>query len=340
MQVAIVGAGSFGTVLADIAAHNECDVRMYARREEMVKAINIFHHNPQYHPDLELHASIIASSRLSAVVSGADLVLLSVPSRSMDAICQELAHVIDPGVPLLSTTKGIRADGFKLMSQVLSERLPNHPVGVLSGPNLSHEIRQRHLTASVVASESSVVRQLARDACATKYFRLYSSEDLISVELGGALKNIYAIAAGLADGLDVGQNTKALLITRALAEMSRLSSHMGGNPLSFLGLAGVGDLYVTSVSPLSRNFRVGRALADGSSLEEAEAVLGQVAEGVNTLRLVYEQCSKDDISMPILSALHDVIFGGKPVRQTAVKMMQAAHTSDVEFLMPGASPAL
>ncbi|MDC3058230.1 hypothetical protein OA099_02595, partial [Litorivicinus sp.] len=166
--------------------------------------------------------------------SGADLVLLSVPSKSMDAICQELSHVIDPDVPLLSTTKGIRADGFKLMSQVLSERLSNHPVGVLSGPNLAHEIAQRHLTASVVASESSEVRQLARDAFATKYLRLYSSEDLISVELGGALKNIYAIAAGLADGLDVGQNTKALLITRALAEMSRLSSHMGGNPLRTL----------------------------------------------------------------------------------------------------------
>jgi len=210
----------------------------------------------------------------------------------------------------------------------------------LSGPNLAHEIATRHLTASVVASQSPQVRQLAREAFATKYFRLYSSEDLISVELGGALKNIYAIAAGLADGLGVGQNTKALLITRALAEMSRLSAHMGGNPLSFLGLAGVGDLYVTSVSPLSRNFRIGQALAQGHSLESAESNLGQVAEGVNTLRVVYEQCQRDDIAMPILTALYEVIFGGKPVRQTALQMMQAAHTSDVEFLMPGANSAL
>ena len=165
-------------------------------------------------------------------------------------------------------------------------------------------------------------------------------EDLVSVELGGALKNIYAIAAGLADGLGAGQNTKALLITRALAEMSRLSAYMGGNPLSFLGLAGVGDLYVTSVSPLSRNFRIGQALAQGRSLESAESSLGQVAEGVNTLRVVYEQCQRDDIAMPILTALYEVIFGGKPVRQTALQMMQAAHTSDVEFLMPGANPGL
>jgi glycerol-3-phosphate dehydrogenase (NAD(P)+) len=340
MEVAIIGAGSFGTVLADIAAHNGCKVRIYARREEMVHAINAFHRNPQYHPDLELHASIHASNDLASVVSGANLVLLSVPSRSMDTICQELARALPAGVPLLSTTKGIRSEGFKLMSQVINERLPENPVGVLSGPNLAHEIARRHLTASVVASQSPLVRQLARDAFATKYFRLYSSEDLVSVELGGALKNIYAIAAGLADGLGVGQNTKALLITRALAEMSRLSSHMGGNPLSFLGLAGVGDLYVTSVSPLSRNFRVGRALAQGMTLEVAEADLGQVAEGVNTLRLVYEHCNTDGVAMPILSALYDVIFGGRPVRQTALHMMQAAHTSDVEFLMPGANPAL
>ena len=154
------------------------------------------------------------------------------------------------------------------------------------------------------------------------------------------MKNIYAIAAGLADGLGVGQNTRALLITRSLAEMSRLSAHMGGNPLSFLGLAGVGDLYVTSVSPLSRNFRVGKALAEGHTLQAAEADLGQVAEGVNTLRLVYEKCREDVVAMPILSALYDVIFGGKPVRQTALRMMQAVHTSDVEFLMPGAKPSL
>ena len=340
MQVAIIGAGSFGTVLADIAAHNECEVQIYARREEMVQAINAIHRNPQYHPELELHASIKASNDLGAVVLGADLVLLSVPSRSMDAICRELAQVLIPGIPLLSTTKGIRSDGFKLMSQVINEHLPENPVGVFSGPNLAHEIAKRHLTASVVASQSPLVRKLARDAFSTRYFRLYSSEDLISVELGGALKNIYAIAAGLADGLGVGQNTKALLITRALAEMSRLSSHMGGNPLSFLGLAGVGDLYVTSVSPLSRNFRVGRALAEGKSLEAAETELGQVAEGINTLRLVYERCDIDRVAMPILRALYDVIFGGKPVRQMALQMMQAAHTSDVEFLMPGANPAL
>ncbi len=340
MRVAVIGAGSFGTVLADLAAHNNCEVRIYARRDEMVHAINAFHKNPQYHPKLQLHQSIHASSDLHSVVEGADLVILSVPSKAMDFVCVQLSPVILDGTALLSTTKGIRAEGFKLMSEVIEERLPDHPMGVLSGPNLAHEIAQRHLTASVVASESPNVRHLTRQAFATKYFRLYSSEDLVSVELGGALKNIYAISAGLADGLGVGENTKALLITRALAEMSRLSAHMGGNPLSFLGLAGVGDLYVTSVSPLSRNFRIGRALADGCSLESAERDLGQVAEGVNTLKLVYDQCQRDQIVMPILNALHEVIFGGKPVRKTALQMMQAVHTSDIEFLMPGPAPAL
>ena len=189
--------------------------------------------------ELELHDSIHAVSDLREVVHEADIVLLSVPSKSMDHICSELARVIAEETALLSTTKGIHSDGFKLMSQVISERLPDHPVGVLSGPNLAREVAERHLTASVVASQSPIVRKLTRNAFATKYFRLYSSEDLISVELGGALKNIYAIAAGLADGTGVGQNTRALLITRSLAEMSRLSAHMGGNPLSFLGLAGL-----------------------------------------------------------------------------------------------------
>ena len=340
MRVAVIGAGSFGTVLADLAAHNNCEVQIYARRDEMVNAINALHKNSEYHPKLQLHQSIYASSDLRNVVQGADLVLLSVPSKAMDLVCVQLGPLISDETVLLSTSKGIRAEGFKLMSEVIEERLPDHPIGVLSGPNLAHEIAQRHLTASVVASESPNVRHLTRQAFATKYFRLYSSEDLVSVELGGALKNIYAISAGLADGLGVGENTKALLITRALAEMSRLSAHMGGNPLSFLGLAGVGDLYVTSVSPLSRNFRIGRALADGHSLESAERDLGQVAEGVNTLKLVYNQCQRDQIVMPILNALHEVIFGGKPVRKTALQMMQAAHTSDIEFLMPGPSPVL
>ncbi len=340
MRVAVIGAGSFGTVLADVAAHNACDVRLYARNPELIVAINQTHRNPQYHPELELHESVTATDDLSHAVAGAELILLSVPSKSMDAVCERLATLIDPSIALLSTTKGIRQAGFLLMSQVISEHLPNNPIGVLSGPNLAHEIARRHLTASVVASRDPRVRELARTAFATRYFRLYSSEDLISVEIGGALKNIYAIAAGLADGLGVGENTKALLITRALAEMSRLSSKMGGNPLSFLGLAGVGDLYVTSVSPLSRNFRVGRALAEGLSLDAAEAQLGQVAEGVNTLRLVHARCEEFGIVMPILDALYQVIFGGKPVRQMAVHMMQAAHTSDVEFLMPGANPAL
>ncbi|NBS11758.1 MAG: NAD(P)-dependent glycerol-3-phosphate dehydrogenase [Gammaproteobacteria bacterium] len=337
MQIAILGAGSFGTVLADQAATNGHQVHLWTRDAEVASAINRDRVNAKYHPTLKLHASIHAYTELAEAVADAELVLLSVPSKVMGEVCQQLAPIVPANASLVSTTKGIERDGFLLMSQVIHRNLPAHAIGVLSGPNIAKELAERHLTASVIASANPLVRERTRQALATKYFRLYSSNDLISVELGGALKNIYAIAAGLADGLGVGDNTKALLITRALAEMSRLSAHMGGNPLTFLGLAGVGDLYVTSVSPHSRNFRIGRALADGQSLETAEAALGQVAEGINTLSLVHAQTASWGVAMPILDALHQVIFGGKPVRQMALQMMQAAHTSDVEFLMPTGS---
>ena len=337
MQIAIIGAGSFGTVLADQAASNGHCVHLWTRTSELADSINCDRMNAKYHPTLKLHTAIHAFTEMAAVVAEAELILLSVPSKVMGEVCQQLAPIAPPAASLVSTTKGIEGDGFLLMSQVIHRCLPRHAIGVLSGPNIAKELAERHLTASVIASADPQVRERARQALATKYFRLYSSNDLISVELGGALKNIYAIAAGLADGLGVGDNTKALLITRALAEMSRLSAHMGGNPLTFLGLAGVGDLYVTSVSPYSRNFRIGRALAEGQSLAAAEDALGQVAEGVNTLSLVHAQTAHWGVAMPILDALHQVIFGGKPVRQMALQMMQAAHTSDVEFLMPSGS---
>lgn len=334
MKVCIIGAGSFGTVLASVAASNRHDVALWSHRPEHSQQMSQQRVNAKYHPTMHLDERITATSNLNEACADADLVVLSVPSKAMRSVCSSVAPHLPSGVGLVSTTKGIHADGFLLMSEVIERACPGHPVGVLSGPNLAAEIAQRHLTASVIASPDSNLRDTARLALANKYLRLYSATDRVSVELSGALKNIYAIACGLAAALDVGSNTQAALVTRALAEMSRLASYLGGNPLTFLGLAGVGDLMVTCTSPLSRNYRVGWLLGQGRSLSEAEAEIGQVAEGINTLKLVHQKAQDLDVVMPIAAGLYEVIFGNKPARQVAVKLMQAAHTSDVEFVLP------
>ena len=334
MKVAVIGAGSFGTVLANVAEANGHQVSLWCRTAEQAQQIQDSGTNARFHPKLRLD-SVQASSDIGVVVDGADLVILSVPSKGMREVCLTLAPVLAPAVPIVSTTKGIQADGFLLMSEVIERACPGHPVGVLSGPNLAAEIAQRHLSAAVIASPSAALREAATQALGCRYFRLYSATDRVSVELGGALKNIYAIASGLAAALQVGSNTQAALITRALAEMSRLASHLGGNPMTFLGLAGVGDLMVTCTSPLSRNYRVGWHLGQGLSLSAAEQAVGQVAEGINTLELVHQRALSMGVTMPIVSGLYEVIFGQKPARSVAMQFMQAASTSDVEFVLPG-----
>ncbi len=333
MRVAVIGAGSFGTVLASVVKANQHQVRIWARSQAQCDQINHTGFNSKYHSKLKLDG-VYASSDFAEVVANADLVILSVPSKAMSEVCLRLAEHLPAGVGLVSTTKGIQADGFLMMSEVIEQACPGHPVGVLSGPNLAAEIAQRHLTAAVIASPSARLRESATYAIGCKYLRLYSATDRISVELGGALKNIYAIACGLAAALNVGSNTQAALMTRALAEMSRLASHLGGNPMTFLGLAGVGDLIVTCSSPLSRNYRVGWLLGEGKTLEQAQQEIGQVAEGVNTLRLIHARALEMGVVMPIVNGLHEVIFGQMPARSVAVKLMQAAHTSDVEFVLP------
>lgn len=333
MRVAVIGAGSFGTVLASVAKSNGHQVTLWARTTAQAEAINQQGVNERYHPKLKLEG-VSASSDLAVVVDCADLVILSVPSKGMAEVCAKLRLLLPANVGLVSTTKGIQADGFLMMSEVIEKACPGHPVGVLSGPNLAAEIAERHLTAAVIASPSAHLRERATQVLGCRYLRLYSATDRVSVELGGALKNIYAIACGLAAALNVGANTQAALMTRALAEMSRLASHLGGNPMTFLGLAGVGDLIVTCSSPLSRNYRVGWLLGQGRTLDQAESEIGQVAEGINTLKLIHAKAQSMGVVMPIVAGLHDVIFGQMPARSVAMKLMQAAHTSDVEFVLP------
>jgi len=257
-----------------------------------------------------------------------------VPSKSVREVVSSFSAELTPEQALVSTTKGIEPDGFLLMSQVLAEICPDNPVGVLSGPNLAKEIAKRELAATVIASENSDLRRNIQEALSCPYFRVYASNDLYGVELSGALKNIYAIVSGFVAALGMGENTRSMIITRSLAEMSRFAVALGANPLTFLGLAGVGDLVVTCTSPLSRNYRVGYAIGQGKSLAEAVDELGEVAEGVNTLRYVRAKAQELSIYMPLVMGAYEVLFNGANPRVVAQGLMTGEHASDVEFALP------
>ena len=333
-HVAVIGGGSFGTAIANLIAENGHAVSLWMRNDALAAEINTSHCNTDYLPDFTLSQNLTASCSLEHSLAKASLVFMSVPSKSCREMAKAVAQYIHPDAKVISTTKGIEADSFKLMSQVLAEELPTQSIGVLSGPNLAKEIMAKQLTGSVIASEDQALISLVQDTLSSSLFRVYSGSDMYGVELGGALKNIYAIMAGLAKALDVGENTIGLLLTRSLAEMSRFAVPMGANPRTFIGLAGVGDLFVTCLSPLSRNYRVGYALGQGKNLEEVVAELGQVAEGVNTLSLVKHKADELDIYMPLTQGLYEVIYGGQTLNEVIESMMSGEQNQDVEFFWP------
>jgi len=332
--VAVLGGGSFGTVIANMVAEKGLEARLWVRNPEAAAEINGTRENSRYVPGYRLLRGLKASSDLESVLEGARLVFIAIPSAAFRSVVQQAKPFIKPDQMLISTTKGIESSTFSLMSQILEQEFPDNPIGVLSGPNLAKEIAKRDLTATVVASRDQELRRAVQDLLQAPYFRVYAAEDTYGVELAGTLKNIYAIAAGMAASMGVGENTRAFLVTRSLAEMSRLAQSMGANPLTFLGLAGVGDLIVTCTSPLSRNYRVGFALGKGQSLDQIVAELGEVAEGVNTLKLVREHAEQQDVYMPLVRGLYEVVFKQAPVEAIVRDMMASVQSADVEFTLP------
>ncbi len=330
-RVAVLGGGSFGTAIANLIAENEHDVYLWLRSEERADEINQQRVNRQYLPDLTLNERVKASIDLSEVVAGAEFVFVAVPSGSCREVAKLLSKTITPNTALISLTKGIEAETFDLMSQVLAEELPDHPLGVMSGPNLAKEIADRQLTGTVIASKNKKLVEDVQRLLHSKSFRVYASEDMFGVELGGALKNCYAIMCGMAAALGCGQNTIAMLVTRSLAEMSRFAVELGANPMTFLGLSGVGDLIVTCMSPLSRNYRVGYALGEGKPLQSIIDELGQVAEGINTLQIVKTRSQQLGIYMPLVNGMYDILHNGKSIAEVIDTLMLAEQNSDVEF---------
>jgi glycerol-3-phosphate dehydrogenase (NAD(P)+) len=290
--------------------------------------------NLRYLPGHPLEANVHPTADLGHATQSSSLIFVAVPSAGFASVCQEMAPYISPDDLLISATKGIEPEGFRLMSQLLGDLTPSQHVGAISGPNLAEEIAEQQYAGTVIATHHQQDAVLVQEVMRNDTLRVYASADVYGVELGGALKNIYAIVCGLAAGLEVGQNTIGLLVTRALAEMSRFAVSMGGNPFTFLGLAGVGDLLVTCTSPLSRNHQLGACIARGMTLDEASESLGKLAEGVNTLQLVYAKSRELDVYMPLVDGLYQILFEQKDVADVISTLMGNTEGADVEFVDP------
>ena len=333
IRLTVLGGGSFGTAMANLAARNGCDTTIWVRNKRTVKSMAKTQMNKKYLPGYKLDNRLKYSYDLEAAVKDKDIIFLAVPSSAFRETLKNIKPFIS-GQSIVSLTKGMEKDTFALMSDIIKDELPEVNFGVMSGPNLAVEIMKNMPSATVIASESEPLRHAVQAALHSAFFRVFASDDIRGVELGGALKNIYAIAMGMAAAYDVGENTKAMLLTRSLAEMSRFGVEEGANPLTFLGLSGVGDLYATCNSELSRNFRIGNMLGRGMDIDAAVKKLGQTAEGVNTIQQVHEKASKQGIYMPITHALHAVIYEDKAALGVALHLMEAGFRSDVEFVMP------
>jgi len=337
-RVTIVGAGSWGTTLSLLAARAGQAATLYVREPERAAAIARTRRNARYLPEAELPPAVVISSDLAEACVGASMILLAVPSQAMRATARELAPFVGKAV-VLSAAKGLERDSLKRMSEVLEDELgPDAPdrICALSGPNLAVEIARGLPAATVVAGPQPAAAR-ARDHLMSPQFRCYTSLDLVGVEMGGALKNIVAIGAGMADGLDAGDNAKAGFMTRGIAEIGRLGVAAGANPLTFAGLAGLGDLVATCASPLSRNYRLGRELAKGRALADILDELGQVAEGVFATETAAELGLRHGIELPITEQLHAILFAGKSALSAIRDLMGRDPRDELAWIQPATS---
>lgn len=329
--IAVLGGGSFGTAVANLLAENGHRVHQWMRDPEQAEAIRVNRENPRYLKGIKIHPGVEPVTDLQATLDACQLCFVALPSSALRSVLAPHAERLR-GKMLVSLTKGIEAHSFKLMSEILEEIAPQARIGVLSGPNLAREVAEHALTATVVASADEELCSRVQAALHGRTFRVYASADRFGVELGGALKNVYAIIAGMAVALGMGENTKSMLITRALAEMTRFAVSQGANPMTFLGLAGVGDLIVTCSSPKSRNYQVGFALGQGLSLEDAVTRLGEVAEGVNTLKVLKAKAQELNVYMPLVAGLHAILFEGYTLEQVIGQLMRGEPKTDVDFI--------
>ena len=330
-NISVLGGGSWGTVLAYLASLNGNQVNLWMRDNDLAETINNTRINKRYLPDLDLGKNITATSQIEDIKES-DLIIFCVPSDAFRDVSLLASSFINENTFLVTATKGVEKDDFSLMSKILEEYYSKNLIGILSGPNLAEEIANHHLSGTVIASKHKILRDEVIQNLSTDFFRIYENDDPYGVEMGGALKNIYAIACGIADGLNSGENTIGMIMTRGLGEMSRLATDLGANPQTFLGLAGVGDLITTCASPLSRNHQFGKYIGEGLSVEEAKQKIGQTIEGLKTLKVVKNISDKHGVEMPIVDSLYKIIYKGTNLDGSIQNVLGQDMIKDVEFI--------
>ena len=310
VHVAVLGGGSWGTTVASLAAANATSM-LWSRDPQTAAEVNEHHRNQRYLGDLDLHPELRGTTSLEEAVYDADIIVVGVPSHAVRQTLVAVAPLLRHWVPIVSLTKGLEQGTRLRMTEVIEQELPGHPAGVLAGPNLAREVLAGYAAAAVIAMPDAHVAMSLQRVFSSRRFRVYTNPDVTGCELGGALKNVVAIAAGMAEGLGLGDNTKAMVLTRGLAEITRLGVAMGGDPRTFPGLTGLGDLMATCTSPLSRNRTVGVELARGRTIDEITTGMRMVAEGVKTSRVVVELAREYEVESPIACEVDAVVHDGR-----------------------------
>lgn len=334
-KVTVIGAGSWGTAIAFVLAENGHDCLLWARRSTQSDELNDLHTNNAYLPGASLPTNLNATSDLKEAAMHGDIVIIAVPTKGIRQVCSELNTMIVGRKLIVHVSKGIEPDSLKRISEMIAEELAPDKIQAivaLSGPSHAEEVVLRHPTTVTAASVDLAAAERVQDMFMNNYFRVYSNPDIVGVEIGAALKNVIALAAGISDGLGYGDNAKAALITRGLAEISRLGMKMGANPLTFSGLTGLGDLIVTCTSVHSRNWKAGNMLGQGNSLEEVVSGMGMVIEGIRTAKAAHQLAALHEVSMPLTEALYSIVFENVPPKEAVDQLMTRMKKQEVEDL--------
>ena len=331
--VSVIGAGSWGTTVAALAAHN-APTLLWSRRATLAEQIDREHENGDYLAGYRLPTQLRATADLEEAVRRADLLVMGVPSQGFRSALEAVKPYLRPWVPVISLSKGLELGTRLRMTQLVEEVLPGHPVGLLTGPNLAKEILAGHAAASVIAMDDDNVARAIQKIFQAQLFRVYTNEDIVGCEMGGVLKNVIAIASGMADGLGAGDNTRSAVITRGLSEITRLGVAMGGEPLTFSGLAGMGDLVATCISPQSRNRHVGERLGKGETIEEIIEAMNMVAEGVKTSKVVMELAEEHGLDMPIASEVFACCHQGRSAAEAYTGLLRRTTGREMDGITP------